>query len=517
MGYIVKTKSEVVKWNKNFDSNNDNRNNSNHNVRRINIVRNDNNNNATSNSNVNTITYDGGIKNIHEYDEFEKKTTLVDGDKTCDNLISKKSAFIPIKREGLFRGYFSNVNGSSNSNITQSSFSSYDDMKKDEFKKDSYINDTDNNIKISIRDNNDNNITRPSIVNGNDVKSYEYKNSKSFSSDNKRYAKSENCITKYYQEVDDYNRNGVGDLNNMSIAVDSRRSMSRASNISDIPSQHVDAIHSTLAVLKEDVEKTTELIRRKQQEQLNEQKMFNANMEVNGRISMIADDDWLSTRLKSISRDDMRKELDKIKSNQHQNVVGDTLAALVYDVEATTEVLRRAGQKKPKKTRVISEEVEYRLKLSPAPENDDSYDPKPKKREYPDYNDTMTMETIKNDYGVEITEDSISQRHQRARSQTPRRTIAIDSTGPPAPIAICAYCSEEIDGPILTALAPNADRAQKFHPYHFMCIYCQKALSLRGTYREHEKKPYCHECFYKLYNGLQYCPDLNQANIEKLI
>lgn len=105
-------------------------------------------------------------------------------------------------------------------------------------------------------------------------------------------------------------------------------------------------------------------------------------MEINGRISMIADDDWLSTRLKSISRDDMRKELDKVKNNQQQNVVGDTLAALVYDVEATTEVLRRAGQRKPKKTRVVSEEVEYRLKLSPAPENDDSYDPQPKKRDY---------------------------------------------------------------------------------------------------------------------------------------
>lgn len=134
--------------------------------------------------------------------------------------------------------------------------------------------------------------------------------------------------------------------------------------------------------MKDDVEKTTEIIRRKQQEQLNEQKMFNANMEINGRISMIADDDWLSTRLKSISRDDMRKELDKVKNNQQQNVVGDTLAALVYDVEATTEVLRRAGQRKPKKTRVVSEEVEYRLKLSPAPENDDSYDPQPKKRDY---------------------------------------------------------------------------------------------------------------------------------------
>ncbi|VBB35547.1 unnamed protein product, partial [Acanthocheilonema viteae] len=83
--------------------------------------------------------------------------------------------------------------------------------------------------------------------------------------------------------------------------------------------------------------------------------------------------------------------------------------------------------------------------------------------------------------------------------------------------AICAFCSEKIDGPIITALAPNSYYAQKFHPYHFMCTYCQKALNLRGTYREHERKPYCHECFYRLYNGLIYSPDEKQARIEKLI
>uniref|UniRef100_A0A0K0E9M7 LIM zinc-binding domain-containing protein n=1 Tax=Strongyloides stercoralis TaxID=6248 RepID=A0A0K0E9M7_STRER len=510
MRYIVKTKSEVVTWNKNFNDNNDNEN-----VREIKIIKNDNN---TTLPNININTNNSEVKKVHEYEEYEKRSTFKEDDKTCDRLISEKSAFIPIKKEGLFRGYFNNTNTSSN--FDKGFLSSYYITKKEneekDINKDFLFNNISNN-NILIRNNNDNDIIKKNYVNENNIESYEYKDYKGFSSDTQKYIKNQNIITKYYQEVDNNNRMGEGDLNNMTTAIDTRRSISRASNISDIPSQHIDAIHSTLAVLKDDVEKTTEIIRRKQQEQLNEQKMFNANMEVNGRISMIADDDWLSTRLKSISRDDMRKELDKVKNNQQQNVVGDTLAALVYDVEATTEVLRRAGQRKPKKTRVVSEEVEYRLKLSPAPENDDSYDPQPKKREYPQYNDTMTMETIKNDYGVEITEDSVSQRHQRGRSQTPRRTIAIDSTSPPQPLPICAYCSEEIDGQILTALAPNAEHAQKFHPYHFMCIYCQKALSLRGTYREHEKKPYCHECFYKLYNGLQYCPDLNQSNIEKLI
>lgn len=40
---------------------------------------------------------------------------------------------------------------------------------------------------------------------------------------------------------------------------------------------------------------------------------------------------------------------------------------------------------------------------------------------------------------------------------------------------------------------------------------------MHGTYREHEKKPYCHDCFYRLYNGLLYSADEHQANIEKLI
>lgn len=94
---------------------------------------------------------------------------------------------------------------------------------------------------------------------------------------------------------------------------------------------------------------------------------------------------------------------------------------------------------------------------------------------------------------------------------------ALQGSPPAGPAPICAYCNEEIEGAILTALAPNAQRAQKFHPFHFMCCYCQKALNLRGTFREHDKRPYCHECFYKLYNGLLYEPDVNQAKIEKLI
>ncbi|VDM66768.1 unnamed protein product [Strongylus vulgaris] len=180
----------------------------------------------------------------------------------------------------------------------------------------------------------------------------------------------------------------------------------------------------------------------------------------------------------------MNKELGKIKDDQRQNAVTDTLAALVYDVNATAEVLRRGGQGKDRGGRKSQqkEEIEYRLRLTPAPEDERPF-PAPRKR------------------------DNI-----------PDEKFTVDEGSPPpmAPV-VCAYCNEEIDGPILTALAPNSERAQKFHTYHFMCCYCQKALNMHGTFREHDRKPYCHDCFYRLYNGLRYEPDEHQATIEKLI
>ncbi|KAH7678396.1 Protein UNC-95 [Aphelenchoides avenae] len=236
-------------------------------------------------------------------------------------------------------------------------------------------------------------------------------------------------------------------------------------------------------------------------------------MEVNGRISVDPSEDWLNLRLKSVSTDDLRKELGRVKGDQRQNAVVDTLAALVYDVNATAEVLRRGSLKKKKSKR--EEEIEYRLRLTPAPDDDTLYHHEERPSQPPE--DTFTVDQVRKDYGVDLSESQTSSLKRRARSTTPRRTINIEGSPPPGALPICAYCSEEIDGAILTALAPNSLRAQKFHPYHFMCVYCQKALNLRGTYREHERRPYCHECFYKLYNGLQYEPDVNQAKIEKLI
>ena len=297
--------------------------------------------------------------------------------------------------------------------------------------------------------------------------------------------------------------------------VDNRRSESRTSNRISVPGEHADAVHNTLNALVEDVNKTTEIIRRRREEQVLERRTFQSEMEVNGRISIEPQDDWLTlTRLKSVSTEDMKRELGKVKGDQRQNAVVDTLAALVYDVNATAEVLRRGSlkRKKPK----VTEEIEYRLRLTPAPDDSILYHSEERTTEPPQDDNNYTLEQVKKDYGVELTESQSSLK-RRAHSTTPRRTINITGTAQLDSIPICAYCSEEIDGATLTALAPNSTHAQKFHPFHFMCCYCQKALNLRGTYREHERRPYCHECFYKLYNGLLYEPDINQKKIEKLI
>jgi hypothetical protein len=115
-----------------------------------------------------------------------------------------------------------------------------------------------------------------------------------------------------------------------------------------------EVVHSTLNALVEDVNKTTELIRRRREEQLLEKKTFQSEMLVNGRISVDPSDDWLNLRLKSVSTDDLKNELGRLKGDQRQHAVVDTLAALVYDVNATAEVLRRGSlkRKKPKVTEV---------------------------------------------------------------------------------------------------------------------------------------------------------------------
>ena len=57
---------------------------------------------------------------------------------------------------------------------------------------------------------------------------------------------------------------------------------------------------------------------------------------------------------------------------------------------------------------------------------------------------------------------------------------------------ICAACSQPIYGRCITAMF------RKFHPEHFVCSFCLRQLN-RGTFKEKGEKPYCHECFNRLF------------------
>ena len=109
-----------------------------------------------------------------------------------------------------------------------------------------------------------------------------------------------------------------------------------------------------------------------------ERRTFHTEMEVTGRMTVIPSEADRSTRLRSVSTEDIQKELSKLKDDQsntlsrkvqlrnlipfwdmlilcflEQNAVKDTLAALVYDIDATAEVLRRGSFKKKKPIEVL--------------------------------------------------------------------------------------------------------------------------------------------------------------------
>lgn len=58
--------------------------------------------------------------------------------------------------------------------------------------------------------------------------------------------------------------------------------------------------------------------------------------------------------------------------------------------------------------------------------------------------------------------------------------------------SLCAVCRQPIIGRCTTAMF------RKFHPDHFTCAYCLKVLT--KSFKEENDKPYCHDCFDKLYS-----------------
>jgi len=57
---------------------------------------------------------------------------------------------------------------------------------------------------------------------------------------------------------------------------------------------------------------------------------------------------------------------------------------------------------------------------------------------------------------------------------------------------ICAMCRQQITGRCITAMF------RKFHPECFVCSFCLKQLN-KGTFKEQGDKPYCHQCFDRLF------------------
>ncbi|XP_055343065.1 transforming growth factor beta-1-induced transcript 1 protein-like isoform X2 [Paramacrobiotus metropolitanus] len=60
--------------------------------------------------------------------------------------------------------------------------------------------------------------------------------------------------------------------------------------------------------------------------------------------------------------------------------------------------------------------------------------------------------------------------------------------------SVCGTCQQPISGRCITAMG------KKFHPDHFVCSYCVRPLN-KGTFKEHAGKPWCHNCFERLYGS----------------
>ncbi|GAV03847.1 hypothetical protein RvY_14221-2 [Ramazzottius varieornatus] len=58
--------------------------------------------------------------------------------------------------------------------------------------------------------------------------------------------------------------------------------------------------------------------------------------------------------------------------------------------------------------------------------------------------------------------------------------------------SVCGGCQAPISGRCITAMG------KKYHPDHFVCSYCVRPLN-KGTFKEHANKPWCHNCFDRLY------------------
>jgi len=58
---------------------------------------------------------------------------------------------------------------------------------------------------------------------------------------------------------------------------------------------------------------------------------------------------------------------------------------------------------------------------------------------------------------------------------------------------LCEYCKKPVDKRYVFALN------KKWHPNHFFCNFCKNVLYTDSGFKEHNDKPYCKDCFIRLY------------------
>ncbi|KAG4099010.1 LIM-domain-containing protein [Neocallimastix lanati (nom. inval.)] len=58
---------------------------------------------------------------------------------------------------------------------------------------------------------------------------------------------------------------------------------------------------------------------------------------------------------------------------------------------------------------------------------------------------------------------------------------------------LCEYCKKPVDKRYVMALN------KKWHPNHFFCSFCKNVLYTDIGFKEHDNKPYCKDCFIRLY------------------
>ncbi|OUM66761.1 hypothetical protein PIROE2DRAFT_40575, partial [Piromyces sp. E2] len=58
---------------------------------------------------------------------------------------------------------------------------------------------------------------------------------------------------------------------------------------------------------------------------------------------------------------------------------------------------------------------------------------------------------------------------------------------------LCEYCKKPVDKRYVFALN------KKWHPNHFFCDFCKTVLYADSGFKEYKDKPYCKDCFIRLY------------------